>query len=116
MAQATNNRAGNVKADPKKIRAQMAKTRAALTRELGALKGRVFGIPADKGEKIMPSKTKAARARKAKKTRGPSKAREVLEHVLTGAALGAVKGAAEVIVPEILPEKNKANREKSNKS
>jgi hypothetical protein len=115
MAQATANRAGNVRADPKKIRAQMAKTRAALARELGALKGRVLGIPAGKGEKIMSSKTKAARARKSKKA-GPSKAREVLEHVLTGAALGAVKGAAEVIVPEILPEKNKASREKASKS
>jgi hypothetical protein len=114
MAQTTNHRAGRVKADPKKIRAQMAKTRAALTRELGALKGRVLGIPADKGEKIM-SRTKTARARKSKKAKTPGKAREVLEHVLTGAALGAVKGAAEVIVPEILPAKDQANQAKSNK-
>jgi hypothetical protein len=114
MAQATNIGAGKLTANPKKIRAQMAKTRAALARELGALKGRVFGIPAGKGEKIMSRKTKT-RARKSKKATGPSKAREVLEHVLTGAALGAVKGAAEVIVPEILPEKTKASREKSTK-
>jgi len=115
MAQATNHRAGRVTADPKKIRAQMARTRAALTRELGALKGRVLGIPADKGEKIMSSKTKTARGRKSKKAKSPSKAREVLEHVLTGAALGAVKGAAEVIVPEILPAKDQASQAKSNK-
>jgi hypothetical protein len=112
MAQATNHRAASVTADPKKIRAEMAKTRAALARELGALKGRVFGFPAGKGEKIMFGKTKTARRRKSKKTNGPGKAREVLEHVLAGAALGAVKGAAEVIVPEMLPEQ-KPPREKA---
>lgn len=105
MAEATNNGAGKLTDNPKQIRAQMARTRAALTRELGALKGRVLGIPASKGEKTMASKTKT-RGRKSKAKR-PGKVREVLEHVLTGAALGAVKGAAEVIVPEIVPEANK---------
>ena len=111
MAKRANQGTGNVRPDPKKIRAEMAKTRAALTRELGALKGRVFGIPADKGEKIMTTKTKA---RKSRKSKGPGKAKEVLEHVLTGAALGAVKGVAQAIAPEI--EKMKSNGEKPAKS
>ena len=95
---------------PEQLRADMAKTRATLGRELGALKGRVFGTPADKGEKTM-SQTKGKLARsdkeisKAKKpgrSRGATKgkAKEVLEHALIGAALGAVKGAAEIIAPQ----------------
>jgi hypothetical protein len=113
MAQGTNQRAVHVRPDPKKIRAAMTKTRAALTRELGALKGRVFGIPAGKGGATMSGKTKT-RSRKSKNSKKPGKAMEVLEHVLAGAALGAVKGAAEVIVPEV--EKTKTDREKVNKS
>jgi hypothetical protein len=107
MAEKTNKRPGNVMTDPIKIRAKMAKTRATLARELGALKGRVFGTPALQGEKTMSqAKVKSARsAKKAKKSaRSPAstkeKAKEVLEHKLAGAALGAVKGAAEVMVPE----------------
>lgn len=117
MAQKTSNRAGDVMDGPEQIRADMAKTRATLGRELGALKSRVFGTPADKGEKTM-SQTKAKPARsdkkmsKAKKpgrrrssTKG--KTQEILEHALMGAALGAVKGAAEIITPE----KNGTQRE-----
>jgi hypothetical protein len=86
----------------------MAKTRAALTRELGAIRSRVFGIiPVHTGEKIMATKTKS----KSKKSKTPGKAMEIVEHVLAGAALGAVKGVAEAIVPEI--EKSAEHQSKS---
>lgn len=120
MAQKTSNGAGNVTDDPKQIRAEMAKTRATLGRELGALKGRVLGTPATKGANtITPTKQKPAhsdkKTSKAKKT-GHSrstkgKVKEVLTHMLAGAVVGAVKGAAEVIAPE----KNGMEKQKKSK-
>lgn len=110
MAQETNQGAGSVMDDPKTMRAEMAKTRATLGRELGALKSRVFGTPAKGAKSMSASKAKSARpakkaskAKKAKGSSGSTKAQvtKVLKQVLTGAAMGAMKGAAEVIVPKM---------------
>lgn len=109
MAQETSKGAGIVTDSPTQIRAEMAKTRATLERELGALKSRVFGTPAKKGIKAM-TQTKAKSAGSSKKTPKAKKAgsgraatatktKEVLKKVLTGAAVGAVKGAAEALLP-----------------
>lgn len=99
----------------------MVKTRAALTRELGALRGRLHDQPdpADTGGKSTvaeqkrstrkSSNAKKSNASKSKKTspakrgghsRGVktgTKAKQVLTRALEGAAIGAVKGAVQAV-------------------
>jgi hypothetical protein len=103
-----------VSTDPKAIRARMAKTRSALERKLGELKSRFSLSPAsEKRTKPMATKkssggtmtkkkatAKAGKAMKTvKKTAGKyaTKAKKVLGDMLAGAAVGAVKGAAEAV-------------------
>src|SRR5205807_241824 len=108
----------------KAVRAKIHKTRAALNRKLDLLKTRIFG-PAMRttpmarrtssaakktaGKKSGTKKKKAtaprSAARKKKparatkpRRRAPTKPAKVIGDVLTGAALGAVKGAAEALV------------------
>jgi len=117
-----------VSAEPAAIRAEMAQTRAALTQELGQLKSLLFESagPAHhrKGKKMPAKKAKATTAPKkesaAKKTtagrplkKTGTKVKKVLGEVLAGAAVGAVKGAAEAALHEA--EGRKGRGEQSRK-
>jgi hypothetical protein len=105
---------GPVPADPAAIRAEMAKTRAALTRKLGALKGRLFGTPSPerrgdtttmpqkKGKSASPAKKKlgvragatvkkAATAKKAPAAKAAAGARRATTAKKAGAAKKAKK-------------------------
>jgi hypothetical protein len=128
MAQTTTDLQPHVATDPETIRAQMAETRADLTAGLTALKTGAFltrGEAIKKRKKTMPAKktskkpatsakrapakkttTKRAAASRAgkasarkKKSSVANKAKKVLGEMLTGAAMGAVTGAAEAVMP-----------------
>jgi hypothetical protein len=79
MAEGTTHAGGLVTADPEALRAEMAKTRAALTSELGLLKSRVLGTPgpAREGTETMATKTqKGKSASAAKKKAGGTKSKQ----------------------------------------
>jgi hypothetical protein len=76
MAEGPTDAGGLVTAEPAALRAEMAKTRAALTNELGLLKSRVLGTPgpAREGtESTMAKKTTKGTAGGAKKKAAPKK-------------------------------------------
>jgi hypothetical protein len=114
-----------------KRRAEMAKTRARLTREIDELKDRILRpFSKTQGEnmaaatkrgsvsskKKAPAKApKAAKAMKTvKKTAGKAlkKTQEVLGDMLAGAAIGAVKGAAEAVTPNGKKQGGKPSKKK----
>ncbi len=101
--------------DPETIRAAMAASRAALARELAQIRSLLFGSShaandheekkiAQKKEKTNPSHKKTSGARKTTAARGSKKAagkiKELAADVLAGAAVGAVKGAAEAALAD----------------
>jgi hypothetical protein len=133
MAQGTDKPGGEV-TEAASLRADMARTRAALTRKLGALKERILGpdsAPKEEGRRAMATKRRrttksksagrgksAASAKTAKRTTAKKKppkgktasrrrtargrksaVQKVLGDMLTGAAAGAVRGAAEAVLP-----------------
>jgi hypothetical protein len=129
MAQRSTDSGSPVAGNPKKLRRQMAKTRAALADDLGQLKSRLLDTPgtppkgrkrtmttkkanpkSSSSAKKKTSKSSSSHSRSATKsaTRGASKVaskvvaktKEVLGDMLAGAARGAVKGAAQAILPE----------------
>lgn len=124
MAKKSDDAGSNVAADPDTIRADMARTRANLGRELDALKGQLLGTPQPAGKKgkktVAAHKSKSAEAASkkpsAKKSTGSvgkkvvKKTKEVLGDLLAGAAVGAVKGAAEAAEP--LVEKAAGSKKK----
>jgi hypothetical protein len=120
MAQRTGESGGDVTADLDAIRARMAQTRADMGRKLGKLKSRLLDPPPRKGKKdTMTQKKKATAGKKktaaaAKKTmkKAVSKTKKVLGEMMAGAAVGAVKGAAEAVMPD---EKSSAKGPKSEK-
>lgn len=120
MAQRTGESGSDVTAEPDAIRACMAQTRADLGRKLGKLKSRVLGRSPRKGKKdtMTQKKTKGSAAKKktsaAKKTMNKvvRKAKKVAGEMLAGAAVGAVKGAAEAVMPD---EKSSGKNAKSEK-
>jgi len=118
MAEKTSPPRKGLTAAPKTIRAEMAKTRAALEKKLGELKSR-FSIADPASEKRIPTmatkkSSRGAAAKKkpaakksqavqaVKKTAGvyAKKAKKVLGEMLTGAAVGAVQGAADAVASD----------------
>ncbi len=116
MAEGATSTTGGVDADPQTLRAEIAQTRADLSRELGALKSQLLGSPARReGTKSMATKkakTKSgSKSSKSKKSTGrkavkkvarkvATKAKKVLGEMAARAAVGAVKGAAEALASQ----------------
>lgn len=107
MAQRTAASGGPLSNDPETIRAEIAKTRAALQQELDQLKRRLFSsrepVPRNKEKKMAKKKTTSGKNKSASSrssTRSGSKTKKVLGEMLAGAAVGAVKGAAEAALPD----------------
>jgi hypothetical protein len=96
------------------IRAAMAQTRADLTRAVSALKEHLFGAAGTarpRGRKPMATKKASKTPSASKKKNGTKKghsgrskggrtAKKVMTEMLAGAAVGAVKGAAEAVAPK----------------
>jgi hypothetical protein len=114
-----------VSSDPKTIRNKIKRTRSALEQKLDELKSRFSNSdPATQQRKVDMAKKKSSpkesTAKKkpskggtatVKKTAGKvaTKAKEVLGDMLAGAAIGAVKGAAEAVEKKgTKPSKSKA--------
>ena len=130
MGQRADHRVTAAPADPPAIRAEMAQTRLALEQKLGELKSRFTDpVPASKKRKSTVAKKKAAKksssSRKSTKKKSSGsrkgtgasmkrtagkvarKATEVMGDVLRGAASGAAKGAADVVVEKARSVKKK---------
>lgn len=118
MAPRTSAAGGQVSADPEAILAEMVATRASLKRKVARLKDRLLGPTrptrnkkekpvAQKKEKTTPSRKKASGGKKSGTGRISKKAgnkmKEVLGDMLAGAAVGAVKGAAEAALTDTSP-------------
>lgn len=104
-------------AKPAVIRGEIARTRAALADKLGALKQRILGTPNETHERkksMASTKAKAkadpsgAKTKKSTRATGENSkksnskkqgasAKRVMGEVLAGAAVGALKGAAEAL-------------------
>ena len=88
------------------IRKEMAKTRETLERDVNVLKSRVLGSSTQSKESTMAKKSRSATSKKrSRKTRTAStkkpmmkRARNVMGEVLTSAAIGAARGAAETVL------------------
>jgi hypothetical protein len=114
MAERANPSGKPVRGDPATIRAAMAQTRADLTRAVRALKEHLFGAPSTarpRGRKPMATKKAQKSSPASKKKSGTKKghsgqskggrtAKKVMTKMLAGAAVGAVKGAAEAVAPK----------------
>jgi hypothetical protein len=110
MAQGTTNSDGEL-SSPEEIRAAMAKTREHIAGNLDVLKKRVLGESdstkrkrrtVTKKKEASNGNKKKSSVKKSKGSHSPvkTKAKAVLGNMLKGAAVGAVKGAAEAVMPE----------------